>query len=566
MTSVDAQTNQRLRFASYARYSTEMQNELSIEDQLKCCRAEIAKRGGVLIAEFSDDAQSGWSLDRTGLNDLRAFTAAKKVDAVMFWKFDRLMRDHDQTVVVKLLLRREYGVKLFCVEGFSEDDDNSPYTAMMEQMLAVFSAFYSKNLSIDTKRAKRARAERGDFNGSTAPIGYTLVTKEEAKDGLAEGLHIQPRLAAIVRRAFRLYSGGGYSDADIASWLMDQPEVQKTRADVKPIDKETVRHILQNQVYTGRVSHSETIYDGGLGQRRKGYRNRREWFEGKHRPIITDTLFAKCQEVRATMVRVKHVPATVRTYILRDRVYCAHCLANKPFGLFDDNYGKMRVYWHKDNLRAYYRCLTAERGYESCGQPQIPEDVLNDQVVSILATLSIPSNFQERVEAAIQAKAEHETAHKRMAEIRQIIDRIDFSWENGLLERDVYLSKREQLNLEMEALVPLDYDEVNTAHDLLYNFLTYYYSCETQDNPAEARRQLIAKIVERVFVHDGTVIALVLHGNFALVLGENEKASPEIRDALTQTLAAKGIKSAVSSWSGADGFRTRDLCLDRAIC
>ena len=36
---------------------------------------------------------------------------------------------------------QKYGLKLFCVEGFSEDENDSPYSAMMEQMLAVFSAF-----------------------------------------------------------------------------------------------------------------------------------------------------------------------------------------------------------------------------------------------------------------------------------------------------------------------------------------------------------------------------------------------------------------------------------------
>lgn len=80
-----------------------------------------------------------------------------------------------------------------------------------------------------------------------------------------------------------------------------------------------------------------------------------------------------------------------------------------------------------------------------------------------------------------------------------------------------------------------------------------------QDNPAEAKRQLLAKIVERVFVYNGTLIGLVLHGDFAIVLGQNEKASLEIRDALTHALNDTGIKSIESSWNGADGdkFRAR---------
>ncbi|MBC7814043.1 MAG: recombinase family protein, partial [Burkholderiales bacterium] len=103
---------------------------------------------------------------------------------------------------------KEYGVKLYCVEGFSEDDDDSAYSAMMEQMLAVFSAFYSKNLSSETKRGKRQRAINGEFNGSIAPLGYVLVTQSQATLERPSGIYVEPRAAAIVRRAFRLYSTG----------------------------------------------------------------------------------------------------------------------------------------------------------------------------------------------------------------------------------------------------------------------------------------------------------------------------------------------------------------------
>ena len=175
-------TTKRLRYAIYARYSSDMQNEISLEDQETVCREAIAARGGVIVAVYKDGAKDGWSLDRNGFQEMRAAAGRGKFDALMMWKFDRLARDHEQTVVVKMLLRREYGLKLHCVEGFSEDDDNSPYAAMMEQMLAVFSAFYSRNLSSDTKRAKKQRAIRGEFNGSIAPIGYVLVTLLEATE------------------------------------------------------------------------------------------------------------------------------------------------------------------------------------------------------------------------------------------------------------------------------------------------------------------------------------------------------------------------------------------------
>lgn len=170
---------------------------------------------------------------------------------------------------------------------------------MMEQMLAVFSAFYSKNLSSETKRGKRQRAIRGEFNGSIPPIGYMLVTTAKATAELPAGLYIEPRLAAIVRRAFRLYATDKYSDADIAKWMNQRPVIKKLREGRQPINKEMVRDMLQNRVYTGRVPHTDTIYNGSLGEKKASKRHRSEWFEGKHQGFISDELFEECQAARA---------------------------------------------------------------------------------------------------------------------------------------------------------------------------------------------------------------------------------------------------------------------------
>ncbi len=215
----DAGQEPALRCAIYARFSSEMQNELSIEDQVSRCREEIARRGWRVAAIYSDSARSGWSLDRDGFQELRAAAEHGKFDAIMFWKFDRLARDHNHTVMIKALLRHQYELKLFCVEGVSSDDDDSPYTTLVEQMIAVFSSFYSQNLCTDTKRAKRARAMRGEFNGSVAPLGYALVKKNEATADRPAGLRVDPDVAPVVAQAFERYATGGHSDRTIAEWL-----------------------------------------------------------------------------------------------------------------------------------------------------------------------------------------------------------------------------------------------------------------------------------------------------------------------------------------------------------
>ncbi|MDZ4769287.1 MAG: recombinase family protein [Chloroflexota bacterium] len=106
---------QPIRFAIYTRYSSELQSEISLEAQEIACRAAIADRAGVVVAVFSDTAKSGWSLNRPGFIEMRTAAERHAFDGVMVWKFDRLARKHDHTVMIKMLLRQEYGVKLYCM-------------------------------------------------------------------------------------------------------------------------------------------------------------------------------------------------------------------------------------------------------------------------------------------------------------------------------------------------------------------------------------------------------------------------------------------------------------------
>ncbi|HMN13434.1 MAG TPA: recombinase family protein, partial [Bellilinea sp.] len=545
-------SQKRTRYAIYARYSSDMQNEISLEDQEAVCREAIGSRGGVVVAVFKDGAERGWSLDREDFQKMQKAAEKGKFDALMVWKFDRLARDFEQSVIVKAFLRHEYKLKLHCVEGVSQDDDDSFYGAMIEQMLAVQAAMFSRNLSTDTKRAKRQRAIRGEFNGSIAPIGYLLVTKAQATEEQPAGLYIVLRVAAIVRRAFRMYSTGNYSDQQIADWMNQQPIIQELRRGQQPINKEMVRDMLQNRTYTGRVSYAETLYNGTLGESKQSSRGRKIWYDGKHQGFISDELFDICQEVRSGLARRSTIPSQHRTYILHDRVFCAECIANKPTGLVDDNYGKMRPFWHTDNEKAYYRCLARQRGYEPCGQPYIDVEDLDDQVVEILSNLVIPEGFRERVETAVQNRVDNAAALDRMAEIREIIERIDFRWDQGFISQEEYVEKRQQLQLEMDALRPIDYDELIEAADLIENFQVYWDQCENVDNPLDARQQLLQKIVERVFVHEGKVLAVVVHGDFGVVLGKDEQETADIARVLDIKNAATSEISPRSR-HGSDG-------------
>ena len=82
------------RAALYARYSTDLQNEKSVEDQFALCHAYAAREGLVVVETFADRAQSGASMiERDGLLALMAQVPLGRFDVVVVEAADRLSRD-----------------------------------------------------------------------------------------------------------------------------------------------------------------------------------------------------------------------------------------------------------------------------------------------------------------------------------------------------------------------------------------------------------------------------------------------------------------------------------------
>src|ERR1700751_2660289 len=85
----------------YARYSSDLQKDRSIDDQIAFCK-EIAKRHGVKVTEvYTDRGLSGASMfERDGL--LALMTAAKKrtFNFVISESLSRLSRDMEDTAAI----------------------------------------------------------------------------------------------------------------------------------------------------------------------------------------------------------------------------------------------------------------------------------------------------------------------------------------------------------------------------------------------------------------------------------------------------------------------------------
>ena len=108
--------------ALYARYSSDLQSAASIDDQLRMYQERAAKEGWQVVERYFDQAISGASLIRPGIQKLLQDAAAGKFDIIVTESLDRLARDQEDIVhIYKRMLFQGVGiVTLFEGEGSRE--------------------------------------------------------------------------------------------------------------------------------------------------------------------------------------------------------------------------------------------------------------------------------------------------------------------------------------------------------------------------------------------------------------------------------------------------------------
>lgn len=179
------------RAALYARYSTDMQNDQSIEDQFALCKRTALRFGLKVVKTFDDRAKSGTTqFGRDGYRALKDAINNREFDVLIVEHTDRLGRDKEDNAHIRKRLAFN-GIKLFTKNG-----EISEIEADVNDIVA---SQFIRNLTDKIKRALDARAEKGLRPGAIK-YGY-----ERASAGLDR---INEDQAKIVRRIFTEYEAG----------------------------------------------------------------------------------------------------------------------------------------------------------------------------------------------------------------------------------------------------------------------------------------------------------------------------------------------------------------------
>ena len=146
--------NSELQAGSYARFSSDLQRDASIDDQRRKCREAAQRNGHQILAdlEFSDEAVSGTKLKRDGLDAMLRAAERGDLQVLYLFSLSRLARESVLTMPMLKRLVHTYGVRVICVsEGLDSERDG---WELMASTLSVLHEMYIKDLSENVLRGQ----------------------------------------------------------------------------------------------------------------------------------------------------------------------------------------------------------------------------------------------------------------------------------------------------------------------------------------------------------------------------------------------------------------------------
>ena len=161
-----------MRAVIYARFSSDLQRDASIEDQVRISKALAAREGYTVGRIYADRAMSGSNMiQRPELMELMTDANKGCFDVVLCEGIDRLSRN--QRDIADIYQRLEFN--RVSVKTVSEGDVSEIHIGLKGTMSALF----LKDLKIKVKRGQEGRILAGAASGNLC-YGYDLIPGEEA--------------------------------------------------------------------------------------------------------------------------------------------------------------------------------------------------------------------------------------------------------------------------------------------------------------------------------------------------------------------------------------------------
>jgi DNA invertase Pin-like site-specific DNA recombinase len=308
------------RAAIYARYSSDLQDRRSIDDQVAAAQDYAQRKGLVVVGVFKDEATSGASMhNRPGIKALMRAATERSFDIVLTESLDRLSRSQADIATL-------YEVLKFLGVGIEALDDGGAVSAMHIGLKGTMNALFLENLRFKTLRGQTGRAKAGRIPGGRL-YGYDVVKGEE------RGLRtINESEAEHVRRIFREYIAGVSPMAIVKALNAEGvPSPSGKKWNVSTLIGSPTREngTLNNPLYAGRLVFKRQSFvknpATGKRQARANAHEERVVTEVPELRIIDEETWQAAQALRASRSKVHPRHHRRPKHLLSRLLVCGVC-------------------------------------------------------------------------------------------------------------------------------------------------------------------------------------------------------------------------------------------------
>ena len=513
---------EKIRVYLYTRVSTTMQIDgYSLDAQKTKMKAFCDYNEYEIAGEYEDAGKSGKSIEgRVSFNQMMEDIKSGKdeVSYVLVFKLSRFGRNAAD-VLATLQVMQDFGVNLICVEdGIDSSKDAGK---LMISVLSAVAEIERENIRVQTMEGRMQKAREGKWNGGFAPYGYSLI------DGKLE---VNEEEAVAIRMIFDQYVNTDLGANGIAKYLENHGIHKIARQNGKnPLfDAALIRRIIQNPVYSGKISYGRRRTEKVHGTRNEYKQVKKDDYllvDGLHEALVLEEVWEQAQ-VKAAAQAKKYEKVNrdkrEKIHLLSGILKCPVCGAGM--------YGNKSIKKRKDGSNYkdfyYYGCKhrNMTRGHKCDYKKQVHEEMLDASVAEVISKLVSNPKFSDLIRNKINMEVD-------TSALDQEIENYKIQLRKLYHNKDTILSDMDSLDYEdkhyqrrktdLENRLYKTYDKIDDAEELLvsakakkrslladkitgdniYKALIFFDKLYAQMNEVE-KREFLSQLVDNVQIYE----------------------------------------------------------------
>ena len=387
-------------------------------------------------------------------------------------------------------------------------------------MLSAVAEIERENIRVQTMEGRMQKAREGKWNGGFAPYGYSLI------DGKLE----VNEEAVAIRTIFDQYVNTDLGANGIAKYLENHGihKIARQNGTNPLFDAALIRRIIQNPVYSGKISYGRRRTEKVHGTRNEYRQVRKDDYllvDGLHEALVSEEVWEQAQvKVAAQAKKYEKVNRDKgeKIHLLSGILKCPVCGSGM--------YGNKAIKKRKDGSNYkdfyYYGCKhrNMTRGHKCDYRRQVHEEMLDAAIAEVISKLVSNPKFSDLIRRKLNMEVDTGALDQEIAnyekQLRQLYHNKDsiLSDIDSLDYEDKHYQRRKT---DLENRLYKTYDKIEEAEELLvsakakrrslladkitgdniYKALIFFDKLYAQMNEAE-KREFLSQLVDNVQIYE----------------------------------------------------------------